>query len=85
MPVTLGGYSGKYMDLQIPADITACTDGYYPWEPGIYAQGPSERWHLWVLDVNGIRVVILTIDYAGTSAADRTALEAMVNSIQITP
>ena len=85
-PVTLGGYSGKYLDLQIPSDISACTNGgYFPWEPGIYAQGPSQRWHIWILDVNGIRVVILTTDYAGTSLADRTALQAMVNSIQIKP
>jgi hypothetical protein len=83
--VTLGAYAGKYMDVQIPSDISACTDNYWPWEPGIYAQGPSQRWHLWILDVNGIRVVILTTDYAGTSANDRTALQAIVNSIQIQP
>lgn len=83
--VTLGGYSGKYMDLQIPSDISACTDNYWPWEPGFFAQGPSQRWHLWILDVNGTRVVVLTTDYAGTSAADRTALQAIVNSIQIQP
>jgi hypothetical protein len=85
VPVTLGGYSGKYLDLLIPADISACTDGYFPWEPGIYAQGASQRWHVWILDVNGIRVVILTTDYAGTSAADRSALQAIVDSIQIQP
>jgi hypothetical protein len=85
VPVTLGGYSGRYMDLQVPSDISTCTDGYWPWEPGIYAQGPSQRWHLWILDVNRIRVVILTTDYAGTSAPDRTALQSIVDSIQIQP
>ena len=85
VPVTLGGYSGKYLDLQIPSDISACTDDYYPWEPGIYAQGPSQRWHLWILDVSGTRVVIVTMDFAGTPAADRTALQAIVHSIQIQP
>jgi hypothetical protein len=83
--VTLSGYSGKSMDLQIPSDISACTDNYWPWEPGFYAQGPSQRWHLWILDVSGTRVVILTTDYAGTSAANRTALQAIVDSIQIQP
>ena len=83
--VTLAGYAGKSLDLQIPSDISACTDNYWPWEPGFYAQGPSQRWHLWILDVNGTRVVILTTDYAGTSAADRTALQAIVDSIQIQP
>ena len=85
VPVTLAGYSGKYLDLQMPSDVSTCTDNYWPWEPGFFAQGPSQRWHLWILDVNGTRVVILTTDYAGTSAANRTALQAIVNSIQIQP
>lgn len=86
VPVTLAGYSGKYLDLQTPSDISACANGeYWPWEPGFYAQGPGQRWHLWILDVNGIRAVVVTTDYAATSAADRTALQAIVDSIKITP
>jgi hypothetical protein len=92
--VTLGGYTGKYFDLQVPADISMCeTDPgnpgsgpiYRPYEPGIYAQGPSHRWHLWVLDVDGVRVVVQSMDYAGTSEQHRTELQAMVDSIQIEP
>ncbi len=85
VPVTLGGYSGKYVDLQLPADLTRCDVGYYPWEPGIYAQGPSHRWHLWILDVDGIRVVAAAMDYAGTSAQHRAELDSIVQSIQIEP
>ena len=36
------------------------TFGYYPWEPAMPAQGPSHRRHLWILDVDGIRVVVRT-------------------------
>jgi hypothetical protein len=90
--VALAGYSGKYFDLQIPADISKCetepgdpSSGpiYRPWEPGIYAQGPSQRWHLWVLDVDGVRVVVQSSDYAGTPATRRAELQAIVDSIQI--
>jgi hypothetical protein len=81
--VTLGGYAGKYVDLQIPSDISACPTSYFPWEPGIYAQGPGQRWHLWILDVDGVRVLVQSTDYAGTSAQDRAELEAMVDSLQI--
>ena len=28
--------------------------------------GPGSRWHLWILDVNGIRVVIQAMDFAAT-------------------
>jgi hypothetical protein len=85
VPVTLGGYSGKYVDLQLPADLTGCEESFYPWEPGIYAQGPGHRWHLWILDVDGVRFVVLEMDYAGTSAEHRAELAAIVESIHIEP
>jgi hypothetical protein len=82
--ITLGGYSGKYVDLQVPSDISACPTSYYPWEPGIYAQGPSQRWHLWILDVDGVRVVVQSTDYQGTSPQHRAELQSIVDSIKIT-
>jgi hypothetical protein len=89
--VKLDGYSGKYFDLQVPADIS--TDAKYnpecpyyrPWEPGIYAQGASQRWHVWVVDVDGTRVVVQTSDFAATSAAHRAELRAIVDSITFQP
>ena len=83
--VTLAGYSGKYVDLQVPSDISACAASYFPWEPGIYAQGPGSRWHLWVLDVDGVRVVVQSTDYEGTSPQRQAELKAIVESIQIEP
>jgi hypothetical protein len=35
--------------------------------------------------VNGVRVVVQTIDYPGTSEQDRDELRAMAESIQIEP
>jgi len=81
--ISLDGYSGKYVDLRLPADLP-CAE-FRPWEPGIYAQGPSHQWHLWILEVAGTRVVIGTMDYPGTSAQHRAELEAMVDSIRIEP
>ena len=78
--VTLAGYSGKYLDLQVPADISKC-EVYLPFDPGIYAQGPSHRWHLWILDVAGLRFVVQSTDYAGTSEKHRSELQAIVDSI----
>ncbi len=82
--VSLGGYSGKYIDLRLPADLSSCEE-FRPWEPGIYAQGPNHQWHLWILDVEGTRVVVRSMDYPGTSAQRRAELQAMVDSIQIQP
>ena len=82
--VTLAGYSGKYVDLQVPADISKC-EVYRPWDPGIFAQGPSHQWHLWILDVDGLRFVVQSTDYPGTSPKHRAELQAIVDSIKIEP
>ncbi len=82
--VTLAGYAGKYVDLQVPADISKC-GVYRPFDPGIFAQGPSHRWHLWILDVDGLRFVVQSTDYPGTSAKHRAELAAIVESITIEP
>ena len=80
--VTLAGYSGTYVDLQLPSELAGCTTSYYPWEPGLYSQGPAHRWHLWILDVDGVRVVVQTSDYSGTSPQDRAELQTIVDSIR---
>jgi len=91
LDVTLDGYSGKSFDLNGPAVVSTeakpdpkCPR-YLPWAPNIYMQGPSQRWHLWVLDVDGARVVIQAMDYPGTPEARRAELQAMVASIKIEP
>lgn len=82
--VTLGGYSGKRMDLQLPADVASCDNGeFYPWGGSIYAQGPNNRWHLWILDVEGDHLIIISTDFAGTPAEDRAEQQAIVDSIEI--
>jgi hypothetical protein len=84
--VTLAGYSGKYLDLQVPDDISACA--YYSpmnLDVHIYAQGPGQRWHMWVLDVDGVRVLVETNDYAGTSAQRLAEEQAMIDSLEINP
>jgi hypothetical protein len=91
--VTLGGFSGKRIDVQVPAglDLAACDeDGQFRvWADGdgatIYAQGPEGRFHLWILDVQGSRVLVMTHDFPGTSADDLAELQAIVDSITIEP
>ncbi len=84
LDVTLGGFSGKYLDLQLPADISKC-EVYLPWAPAFYAQGPSHRWHIWSLDVDGVRVVIQSGDFLGTLPDDLAEMHAIIESIQIQP
>ena len=55
------------------------------WEPGIYAQGPNALWRIWVLDVDGVRVVVRSDSFPGTSHKVQAQLAAIVDSIQIEP
>jgi hypothetical protein len=91
--VTLAGFSGKYLELQAPANIAANQESpapdecayYFVWEPGIYAQGPNHLWHIWVLDVDGTRVVVRSDTYPGTSTEVQAQLQSIVESLQIEP
>lgn len=73
-----------------PAAVAAGVGGYFVWESAqagganIYAQGPGDRFHLWIFDVDGVRAIILTQDFAGTSAQDKAAMQSIVDSIEIT-
>ena len=82
--ITLGGFNGKYLELTAPEDLSDCV-AYRPWEPGLYAQGPLNRWRLWVVDVDGTRMTIMGWDFPGTPESDRAELEAIVNSIRFVP
>ena len=79
--VTLAGYTGTYLELQAPADVTDCH--YFVWEPGIYAQGPDHLWHIWVLDVNGVRVVLRADTYPGTTEEVSAQIQAIMESLRI--
>jgi hypothetical protein len=82
--VTLAGYSGKHVDLLVPDDIGACAV-YRPMDGHMYAQGPGQRWHMWALDVGGVRVLVETNDYATTSANRLAEEQAMIDSLEIKP
>jgi hypothetical protein len=79
----VGDTSGRYFTLQGPADLSECLE-WRPWDPGFYAQGPNNIWEVWVLDVEGHRVVIVADYLPGTSARTIAQLKQMVKSIHFT-
>jgi hypothetical protein len=82
--VELGGYRGRLLTLTTPTDISGCHD-WRPWEHGIYAQGPDNVWDMWVIDVDGLRVLVLAERFEDTSAEDSAELQAMVDSLRFIP
>jgi hypothetical protein len=88
-PVTVDGYAGEEIEIQLPdKSFTGCdvepgdTTGHaYPFPIPVYAQGPANIWHLFVLDADGTRVVAAILSYPETSKAHldtaRTVIETM--------
>ena len=64
--VTLDGYSGKMIELTVPSDIdfADCDRGEFRSWHGRYHQGPGQVDQLYILDVEGQRVVIYTLVHA---------------------
>ena len=50
-----------------------------------YAQGPDNRWNVWILDVEGERIVVLATSFPGTSAEDLAEQQAIIDSLVIEP
>ena len=87
---TLGGYQGQRVDVEMPADLSACGDGYYllfaePDGSGTPALGPSNRFRVWILDVEGRPIAFWIGSFAGTPPDDAAAAQRIVDSIVITP
>jgi hypothetical protein len=102
--VSLGGYSGEFLEWSVPADInfSDCdqepSDGvrYFdswtglmlwnaPFNPSgttdRYQQGPGQVDRLWILDVDGRRLVIDATYMPGSTGEDRAVLQQVVDSI----
>lgn len=98
--VSIGGYSGKRVDVVYPAELFDGTGSSAPdcdegvarlWstrglgEMSIYGQSPDERWQANILDVDGTRLIIVAQDDPSQSAADRAAGQAIIDSMVIEP
>ena len=82
--VTLDGYSGKMIELTVPSDIdfADCDRGEFRSWHGRYHQGPGQVDQLYILDVEGQRVVVYSSYMPETSEAERAERQAIVESIQ---
>jgi hypothetical protein len=78
------------LDLSTCDNGTGNTDGaYFVFGPAgsggtdLFAQGPGQIFHLWIVDVDGSRIVIIVNDYGDTSRQLFPQAQAIVNSIRI--
>lgn len=90
--VTVDGYAGKQLTLTAPASFDGCTVSptgeYAVWQLGDDTNNPfkaGQRDQLWILDVDGQRLVIDLPEALDQSAQERADAQAVFDSIQIAP
>jgi hypothetical protein len=91
---TLGGFSGKRLELRLVPDPSGCDtwsgdeNQYFVFgghDGGQFAQGGANTWQVTILDVDGTRLIAVLMAYEETSAADLAAAEGILESAVITP
>ena len=98
--ITVDGFDGKQIQFTVPdyADDNCQDDTYalvqadnagtdtgQPGPPNMWAQAPNQQTTASILDVDGTRLVVYTIQLAGSSAQDRMDLDTILDSIDIGP
>lgn len=82
--VSIDGHTGRYLEYTMNGVVElGCVEGrsLVRW-PGRQALlGEHDR--LWIVDVDGVRLVIDAFSFPGASAADHAEIQAIVDSIQI--
>jgi hypothetical protein len=83
--ISIDGYQGKMIELTVPTDIdlAECWSGQFRSWDGRWHQGPGQVDRIYILDVDGQRVVIDAHFLPGASDAVRAEQQAIVDSIQL--
>jgi hypothetical protein len=86
--ITVDGFHGKQVEFTVPDyNKTDCPDGDFKlWASGNgawWADTPNQHNQLWILDVNGTRLVIVAFVDPDASPQDRADLDQVLASIQI--
>jgi hypothetical protein len=87
-PVNVAGYRGMYVETSVPAaiDFATCQDGYFDsWTSsgggGRFQQGPGQQDRLWILDVDGYRLVIDGWHMPGATPQQVDQISQMVKTL----
>ena len=87
--VTVDGYRGKQLTLTAPDNFDGCTlsrEGYRLWQlplGAIFSLTPGERMALWIVDVNGQRLVVSSETFPATTAQQQAEAQEVLDSIHI--
>lgn len=89
--VTVDGYRGTQLVMVAPDNFAGCTldsDGYVIWQLPLghtHFMVPSERDRVWILDAEGLRLVILAPEAPGFTDGQRAEVDLIFDSLDIEP
>jgi hypothetical protein len=85
--VTIDGYEGTYLEMSVPTDIdlASCDQGEFRSWAGRFHQGPGQVDRVYILDVDGVRHVLIAHHMPDATAADLAEQQAIVDSIDFLP
>lgn len=89
--VSVGGYAGTQLTMSAPDSFAGCSlgsDGYMIWRLPLgwaHTMTPAERDRVWILDVNGERLVIVARELPGYTDEQRAEVQGILDSIRIEP
>jgi hypothetical protein len=82
--VSVAGYSGKILEYTATGEGAGCEVLHrWPTLLGDRQALPNEHDRLWILDVDGVRLVIDAFSFSGASAADLAEIEAIVQTLEV--
>jgi hypothetical protein len=88
VPISLDGYDGLYLELQVPKDIDLAQCPYDIWDStpggGRYMQEPDQVDRYWIIDVDGDVMVFHATVGAGVPKSRFDQLTEMVESAEFT-
>jgi hypothetical protein len=85
--VVIGGHDAIRMELATPSelDYSTCESGqFWVWDAPLYSQ-VANRWDLWIIDLDGTTMVLLSDVTNPASPELQGQVEAIVDSIRIGP
>jgi len=88
VPVTVGGYDGLYVELTVPdkVNVEACRpEGYFYMWPGRVQQFPGQVDMVWIVDVEGQRIVFDASHGPDASSEEVAELRDMVTTATFEP
>jgi hypothetical protein len=83
---SIAGFRALSLELRAnPGDIEGCTGSVTAFYAGALGRGATsgERMRLWVVDVDGTRLVVEAFDFPGTPDEDQQGATQIVQSIEI--